>query len=212
MYLFNPETIDQRSISITKDPVAFEGAVDFFSVPGDRLMKERSANSSVPPYLGLLIESVRKEVGRQFSQMSTPASGKSMIIGDILIGGSNYRKTVWEETAYRVFGHDEFYNELLSKYALMYAAGTANVKQDGGTENTYSYSGFVLLTEKLAKAPDDPFDRPRHFYLTSSYHYPTSNTLYGVRISVDRHFDDVSNKNRVFYEAQRLGALPRPIV
>src|SRR5688572_8811689 len=90
------ETLDPYDIGIFSNEPALGLAIRPFTDKGFDLIQKRAKLSSVPAFLGGLIDGVRKEV--------EPAIPLRLDLAP-KAGGSDLLKTVDEETAFRIYRH-----------------------------------------------------------------------------------------------------------
>lgn len=240
MFPVNPEIPLRYSINTLENPEVLRKVAYSYGEEGARVMHERSATSSVPPFLGRLIEAVRAEVTPLIPLRRNSILAKTDA-GLAATGGSSLCPTIEEEVAYRIYG-GTIKTPWIASYVLWYSAGVAFAKMypelyekhqscfptdltkfnqefyklDRMVNQVYMsvqyYGGLTLLMEDFAKGPQGLLKGVRHFATRLMHGYPSVDMLGEARDIVDHYFDDRYKYNKVFMEAQRLKALQLPSV
>lgn len=148
------EAPNPYDISIFSNEPALGLAIRPFTDKGFDLMQKRAKFSSVPSFLGGLIDGVRKEV-EPVIPLRLDLAPKA--------GGSDLLKTVDEETAFRVYRR-RFPSELTAKYALTYGTAIASAKvynrivAEADTAAEELQERFIRETPTLAEIEQAEFE------------------------------------------------------
>lgn len=221
MYTGGTERPRRYSINTFNDKELLKRAIYSLGDEAVDLIQERSPKSSVPAFLGLLIDGVTSEV------LSIPPRYRESVaqtqIGSVTHGDSRNLFTSNLEIAYRVFRH-EWPTDLYALYALAHGTAIASVKfckefssrvqqYNSGelevmliiaSEKVRYKGGLCYIMERIAEGsatfPGNVID----YFVRWKYGYPTVSELASVREVVDRHFDNRMRLAGLIMEARRL--------